>query len=153
MREILGKDLDLAIMELGIGATKTYQGEDYDVWEMSEDEFQKLTVIPEEDWKDEYGFWRSAEGSNIGNEMSNFKINNQIILAWDGDCRIEALNEVNGNEKDVDYCYRDREYRTLLEYFCDEIGASQPRNVCALAVDLAKINGITMSELFVKYEG
>lgn len=43
-------------------------------------------------------------------------------------------------------------YESLLEYLCENIGASQPRNVCALAVDLAKYNNMTMGELFTKYE-
>jgi len=47
----------------------------------------------------------------------------------------------------------DREYNNLLEYFCDEIGASMEKHICALAVDLAMINGITMGELFRKYQG
>ena len=45
------------------------------------------------------------------------------------------------------------EYKDLLEYFCEELGASTEKNVCALAVDLAKYNGLTLSELFKIYGG
>ena len=41
----------------------------------------------------------------------------------------------------------------LTDYLCDVVGASQPKNVCAVAVDLAKYNNMTMGELFAKYEG
>jgi hypothetical protein len=44
-------------------------------------------------------------------------------------------------------------YDNLTTYMCDELGASQPRNVCALAVDLARANGMTMAKLFETYEG
>jgi hypothetical protein len=44
-------------------------------------------------------------------------------------------------------------YETLTEYMCDEIGASMESNVCALAVDLARANGLTMAKLFEIYEG
>jgi hypothetical protein len=64
------------------------------------------------------------------------------ILAWDGVYR----------ENHKDY-FRDRKYPTLLCYFCDEIGASTEKNVCAIAVDLAALNNMTMAELFQKYQG
>ena len=63
------------------------------------------------------------------------KINGHEIICWERDDH-----------------YND-EYDTLLDYMCDEIGASQPRNVCALAVDLARANGISMAELFSIYQG
>ena len=44
-------------------------------------------------------------------------------------------------------------YDTLTEYMCNEIGASTEKNVCALAVDLARANGLTMARLFEIYEG
>jgi hypothetical protein len=37
-----------------------------------------------------------------------------------------------------------------MEY---ELGVTTESNVCALAVDLAKANGISMSRLFQIYEG
>ena len=46
-----------------------------------------------------------------------------------------------------------RKYHDLLTYFCDALGASQPKNVCALAVDMAKYNGMSMAELFQKLQG
>lgn len=45
------------------------------------------------------------------------------------------------------------EYENLSDYLCNCIRVSQPRNVCACAVDLAKYNDMTMGELFEKYEG
>ena len=45
------------------------------------------------------------------------------------------------------------EYETLLTYMAEELGASVERNVCALAVDLARANGMTMAKLFDIYEG
>ena len=46
-----------------------------------------------------------------------------------------------------------KEFQNLTEYLCDCVGASTEKNVCACAVDLAKYNGMTMAELFAKYEG
>lgn len=157
MKEILGGSLDLAFKELEIGATKTYEGntnldKNTQIWELKDGEFEKLCNISDDDWKGEWGWWRSSEGSNMYNPLSLFNINGHCITAWDGHGRLRALEEVNGNTNHPDYWYQDRKYKNLLEYFCEEIGASQPRNVCALAVDLARINNIKMSELFQNYQ-
>lgn len=44
------------------------------------------------------------------------------------------------------------EYSTLSENLCDCLGVSLPKNVCALATDLALYNDMKMSELFDTYE-
>jgi len=149
--EILGGELDKAFEELNISAKKTYESKNirheyqeiYQVWELSDEDFKKICNLTEKDWKDDWGgWWRSAEGSNMCNPISRFNINHHYLKAWDSNNRLESL----------DY-YRGREYEYLTEYMCDEIGASMEKNVCALAVDLARINGITMGELFRKYQG
>ena len=107
---------------------------------------------------------RSDIGSNMGRPDVEYRIKDNTILAWDGNSRSDYESECNkcldrksgacdGTEDDFNECYGAREYSGLLEYLCEEIGASQPKNVCALAVDLAKYNHMTMGELFTKYEG
>lgn len=150
MKEILGAELDKAFEELNINAKKTYEAkklhykyqEVYQVWELSDEDFEKICDLTEEDWKDDWGWWRSAEGSNMCNPLSRFNINHHYLKAWDSDNRLESVDY---------YCHRKYEY--LTQYMCDEIGASTGKNICALAVDLARINGITMGELFRKYQG
>jgi hypothetical protein len=160
MKEILGAELDLAFKELNINALKTYEiknfpweySEVYQVWELSEEDFKRICEIPNNEWKDDWGWWRFVEGSNLGGVDSRYNINNHYIYAWDGVSRIN-FEEENKNCKPEDRWFRDRKYKTLLNYFCEEIGASTERNVCAVAVDIAKQNGIKMSELFIKYQG
>jgi hypothetical protein len=150
MVEILGAELDKAFEELKINAKKTYEiknkpwsyCEDYQVWEVSEDDFNKICNIEDNTWKDNWGWWRFAKGSNLSSICHRYNINGHYINAWDGTYR--------QNNKDY---YHDRKYNTLLEYFCNEIGASTESNVCAVAVDLVEQNGIKMSELFKKYQG
>ena len=43
-------------------------------------------------------------------------------------------------------------YESLSDYLCNCVGVSEPKNVCACAMDLAKYNDMTMAELFEKYE-
>ena len=154
MKEILGGNLDLAFEELGIDAIKTYEGntnldKNSQVWELRDEDFGEFCNISDNDWKREWGWWRSAEGSNMRNPLETFKIKGQEIIAWDGANRLEADK---ADDEDDRYLF-EREYYNLLEYMCDEMGASQPRNVCALATDLARINNIKMGELFQKYQG
>lgn len=94
---------------------------------MSDEEFEKL--CPK-------GMWRSSECSNMGVPTDYLTVNGETLRCW--------------NRKDEPYR---TVYELLLEYLCENIGVSQPRNVCALAVDLAKYNNMTMGELFTKYEG
>lgn len=122
------------------------------VYEVNGIEFKIMCedTEPEGSWQN--GCWRSADGSNLGKVSKRYKIANHYIKAWDGAGRIAALEEVNGNTNHDDYWYQNREYGNLLEYISEEIGAGQPRNVCAVATDLAKQNGIKLSELFAKYQ-
>lgn len=145
MREILGGELDQAFVDLGINAKKTYQATsdttDFgQVWELSDEDYNKICDITEDDWDDNWGWWRGAEGSNMGGINHRYNINHHYILAWDGTSR----------EK---YDWMERKYDNLLQYFCEEIGASTERNVCALATDLAQQNNMTMGELFNKFQG
>jgi hypothetical protein len=154
MKEILGEELELAYTEFGIKAVRKYMSKEngYQVWELTDKDFKKLNTIPEKDWRAEYGWWRYAKGSNMGTVEARYTINNHYIKAWDGCFRKEML-EKNKSLKPDDRYQRDRKYDNLLQYFCYEIGVSQPRNICALAVDLAKQNNITMAELFNRYQG
>jgi hypothetical protein len=116
------------------------------------------------DWKDEWGWWRHAKGSNLGTPFDFFTINGRELIAWGGSRRDDLRNwwNANSDEGKAAYHYSFREYEeatmphkydTLTEYMCDEIGASTEKNVCALAVDLARANGMTMAQLFKTYEG
>ena len=166
MAEILGGNgLHRAFKELGIKATRTYRGSEkphYEVWELSKDDLKKLEYI--EEWKDEWGWWRYAKGSNMGTPFDFFTVNGKELIAWSGYKREDLILEwaemsfedkakynhsIRKYEEDVYPCT----YKNLLTYMCDELGASVERNVCALAVDLARANGMTMAKLFEVYEG
>jgi hypothetical protein len=145
MKEILGGELDKAFIDLSINAKKTYEGNTFlddktQIWELSDEDFERICEFDDKTWKDNWGWWRSAEGSNMSNPISRFNVNHHYMKAWDSNNRLEGLKYF-------------RDYKNLLGYICDEIGASQPRNVCALAVDLAKINNMKLGELFKKYQG
>lgn len=167
MREILANNMQ-QFFDNGFNGKRTYKGNTYEVWEVSDEEFDIMCDMPEEKFVElagEDAWWRSAEGSNQGVPNNKYIINDKEIIAWDGYIRCEYYNDyrmdcedrIDGvceaSDEDVESCCGERKYDMLSSYLCDEIGASQPKNVCSLAVDLAKYNGITMGELFAKYEG
>lgn len=173
MIEILaGKGFDKAVRDLGLAATCTYQrtmkspfDEYYEVWEMLSPDFDRLCNIPDEEWKDNWGWWRHANGSNMHTPNMVYEINNFKIIAWDGlvrdqwkhdncvYCEDRLSGVCKATIEDANFCVGPRQYKNLFTYFCDEIGVSAPRNVCALAVDLAKYNNMTMAELFDRTVG
>lgn len=172
MREIIGENMSNIFIALGINPKETFSGSigywsNFKIWELTDAEFAELRDLTDEQferWSEEGAWWRSSEGSIMGVPDYNFVINGHHILAWyDYDRDEDFANEFwldvqHGDETDADgnlerYIadLHTTEYKTLLEYFCAELGASTERNVCALAVDLARYNNMTMAELFRKY--
>lgn len=94
-----------------------------------------------------------------------FTINGEKLLAWDNQerksyfqdecliCTDRKSKRCNGSVEDQEECYGKREYGDILKYINDELNLSTETNICALCVDLAYYNGITLSELFKKYLG
>lgn len=164
--EILGGNgLHKAFRELGIKATRTYRRSEkphYEVWELSKDDLKTLEYTYE--WLDEWGWWRYAKGSNMGTPFEFFQVNGKELIAWGGarreDLILEWADEPAKEKAAYNYSFKEYEktlcpyeYETLLTYMAEELGASVERNICALAVDLARANGLKMSELFKTYEG
>lgn len=144
MVEILGGNLKKffdAVDNPPNDAEITYAGSKYEVWEVSDELFQKICAMSEEEFVDlagEDAWWRQSYGSNLGYPDTEFKVNDQYLTGWDS----PIYESKEGHS-----------YNNLSEYLCDCIGVSQPRNVCACAIDLAMYNNMTMGKLFEKYEG
>lgn len=162
MIEILaGNGVEFAFKALSIPAICTYQRqhfgkyeERYEVWELSEAAFKQLCEVNDAEWKDDWGWWRHCEGSNMGDVCVECVINGFHIMAWDGVERERwcdgCEDKCDHTEADVCECYGTREYANLFRYSCDEIGASTEKNFCAITTDLARQNGMSLGELFNK---
>ena len=145
MKEILGNNLE-QFFNTEINGERTYKGNTYEVWEVSDDVFNAMCDMSEEKFVElagEDAWWRSAEGSNLGAPDTTVHINGHEMLAW-----ADESWEDEDEDDEFEICES-----CLTSYLGNVLGASQPRNVCALAVDLARYNNMTMGELFAKYEG
>lgn len=165
MKEILAGNME-QFFNNEFNGKCTYKGDEYEVWEVSDESFDVMCDMSEEDFVKLAGkdaWWRYCNGSVIGVPDANYEINGFRIVAWDErrnryiedckKCSIKEMYDCEQTEENCDECFGKRRYKSLTEYLCEEIGASLPKNVCALAVDLAKYNNMTMGELFTKYEG
>lgn len=145
MKEILGGNLKRFFDTIDKNCSNveiTYANNRYEVWKVSDSLFKDMCDMSEEEFIELAGdeaWWRSSDGSNLGNIDGIVEINGKEMFGWI-------------REEDIDDEYTPSYYK-LTDYLCDYIGASQPRNVCACVVDLAKYNNMTMGELFKKYEG
>lgn len=119
----------------------SYAGNRYEVWEVSEDLFNKMCDMSEDEFvklAGEEAWWRQSDGSVLGVPDTYFSVHGERLLGWDS-----PIYESKTWHK----------YVNLSEYLCDCIGASTGKNVCACVTDLAKYNDMTIAELFDKYEG
>jgi hypothetical protein len=136
--EILGNDIEPALEFYNIYFIKTYNGKTMSVYEISIDDFMLLSKIPEEKWDVDWGWWRYVEGSNLRFYPTyTFSVNSKKMVGF----------------YDEEYAQdsTDKFYAGIREYLCYAIGASTETNVCAIAMDLARLNGLTLGELFTRY--
>ena len=147
MKEILGGNLKRFFDTIDINCSNaeiTYTNNRYEVWKVSDELFNDMCEMTEEMFVDlagEDAWWRQSEGSNLGTPYEKNIVNGHKLISW------------SRGYFDCEESRRSKKYESLSDYLCNCVGASQPRNVCALAMDLAKYNNMTMGELFRKYEG
>ena len=141
--EIIGQNLDQYFQNESENiAHCTYKGKDLEVWNVCESMFGFMNEQTEEDFFNEAGedaWWRQADGSILGRPSDKSIVNGHEITLWD-------LNEALFHYRDLH-----ETYDSLLDYIYDHVGATSPKNVCAILVDLAKFNNITVGELCNKY--
>ena len=171
MYEFIGENMGVVFEKLNIPYMQGYSRSigywpNFGVYKILEQDFKKLCDIPDDEFVKEFpdSWWRYAEGSNMGTPNCEFIINGCKIDAWQNewyvDDLVEGYNRLPLDEQleyggvegyiSENYTY---EYSDLLEYFCDELGASTEKNVCALATDLAKYNEMSIAKLFMIYGG
>lgn len=174
MIEIIGENMNVVFERLNIPYSQTYSGDigywpKFGVYEISIDDLIWINVFSEETWAKEFpdSWWRYADGSNMGSPNCEFEINGHLIDAWQNEYHVDDLvdeyrrlpsyeqSEYEAHGGVEDYITDNYQYahKDLLTYFCDELHVSTERNVCALAVDLAKYNEMSLAELFRIYGG
>ena len=136
MAEIFGGGgLHRAFKALGIDAKRTYKSAHepyYEVWDLNKKDIKMLEETME--WQENWGWWRSAKGSNMGTPVEFLTVNGQFMIGWE---------TLDGNDI----------YDSLMDYFHKGLHVGMESNICALAIDLARVNGMSMAKLFNVFEG
>lgn len=135
MKEILAENLQSLFDNTSLIGVKTYSGKTYEVWQVPDYTFESMCNMGDEEFEKlcPEGMWRCSDGSNMGYPHDHLTVNKKKLRCWD-----EKENS-----------YRNQKCESLLNYLCNNVGASQPKNVCALAVDFAKYNGCNLRQLAV----
>lgn len=152
MKEILGDNLG-QFFSKEINGNCTYKGSSYEVWEVSDEVFDAICDMTEEKFLElagEDAWWIYSEGSVLGFPDSKVCINGYELWGWVG----ELWEDEEECEEDEEECEEDeyKMYSSVTTYILEVFDLSLPSNVCAIAVDLAKYNNMTLGELFTKCE-
>lgn len=137
MIEIMGGNLDKSFEELGIKASKIVETTDseYQVWSMTENEFETLCSVPETDWKEDFGWWRSGRCIYEGSASVEYIVNGEKMLGY------ESESSFTGNE-----------FTSYTNWLNEVMNLSTEKNVVIFAESLARDNGLKLSEFISKYE-
>ena len=127
--EILAKGkIENVLKDNGVKFNRTYNGDEYKVMEIEKNDLNILAGV----MLDDNVWWLHSKGARTGSACDFFRINGHDIIGW-------------GGKKD--------NYKTLLDYFAEELNVIAPEDICDYAVSLAKVNGMSIGRLFKECEG
>lgn len=150
--QILGYNLSAAMRDLNIDATLKYstglkenepRRPSFEAWEMSEEVFEAFCNVDDEDWKNDYGWWRYGERASE-DFSATYIVNGHEMIGYP--------NESWENDEDEDEPGPDS-YEDFLEYLDLNQGLSTEKNIAITAISLAKANNLTLAEFMEKYYG
>jgi len=139
MIEIMGQKLDKAFEELRIVAKKVVETKEdkYQVWEMSDQEFDKLLVVSDDQWEMDYGWWRSGRCIYEGSATKEYIVNGEKMM---------------GYENNKELYYIKSKHDSFSDWLSDVMNLSTEKNLVVFAESLAADNGMKLSEFIAKYE-
>lgn len=162
--QILGHDLADAVRDLNIKAELKYTTPEtgkfeklpkFEVWEMSQETFEAFCNVDDDDWKDEYGWWRYGERSSEDFSGLNI-VNGHEMIAFPPEEHAMDFPSENADgeeEEEEEEESGPLSYRHFLQYLDYNQGMSTERNIAITAISLAKANGLTLAEFMNKYYG
>lgn len=146
--EIIGKQLDKAMEELNIKATKTYQGtgeSPFQVWSVNDEDYNRLLAIGEDQWEHDFGWWRAGGCIFEGQANVEFAVNGEKMMGYN-EGSYKSYEDYDDMEPDTDF-------NSFEEWFYESMGLGKETNMAIFAESLAKDNGLTLTEFMTKYQG
>ena len=151
MPEVLGKNLKNFFDNVDQNYTDAeivYANDRYEVWWVTGKLFDRMCNMTEKEFRElsnrDDAWMRSSDGCNLNSrKKGDFTVNGIGMIGWKN-------KTWQDDDKEYDNCTN---YSDLSEYLMQHVGVSEPKYICACAVDLAKYNDMTLGELFENYEG
>lgn len=156
MIEILtSPGFELVIRALNVNAKMVYKfcpeeavywHDAFEIWQVPDSFIDFSNNMLDQEWCSMFKeqWWRSCEGTNLEDSsypVVKFKINDKDILCWENIDKDDEYDEDN----------RDYVYSNVLQYCSEEWSIGQPTNICAICVGLAKLNHMSLGQLFQGY--
>lgn len=148
MKQILGGKLYEAFKALGIKAECKHKGSKFEVWEISDYDYRKLIEVPDEDWKESYGWWRYGRCIEEKSKLYPFKVNGKEMLGYLDDSLVEGVNKLMAIENASDFILS-AEYKSFTEWLSAVWELGNEKNTACFAISLSKENKMTLAE-FIK---
>ena len=142
--QILGYNLQKPFDDLNIDGELMYSSDaiDVEVWEISHSGYDALISADSSIWSDRYfgSWWRYSIGCTLeGSETHTFTVNGSPMTGW----------VIHDDYRE----YHGYDYPSLFNYMLNEFGVSTETNISAVSSGLAKLNNMTIAELWKKYQG
>lgn len=157
--QILGHNLADAIHDLNIKAELKYTTPTtgkfekllkFEVWEMSQETFEVFCEIDDEDWKDDYGWWRYGERASE-DFSGQYIVNGHEMIGYPAE--EHAMDFPDTDDEEAEEKNEPASYSHFLQYLDYNQGLSTEKNITITAVSLAKANDMTLAEFMTKYYG
>lgn len=153
MFEILGDNLENAFELLKISAKMTYKGNDYEVWELSKNEFEKLAALTDADWQDDFGWFRYSRCILEGTTLYQYTVNGETMLGYLDSDAIQNLNIGEEPEDMLDESYyTNPSYDNFTNWLSHVFSLSTKKHIACFAISLATENKLSLSEFMKKYQ-
>jgi len=151
MKEIMGSNLEQAMIDFNIKAKKTYESEkdwldvSLQVWELDEENFHKLCICPENKWSSsKHGWWRYS-GCNYSK--------NKVVLGTMKEKSVKLFANKDGELSGLleGFNISEDSFKNIKEYLSEYIGISKHENYTYFIHSLAELNKMSKSEFMRKY--
>lgn len=128
-----GKKFDKIVKELNISAERIYQTPHkdeyphYEIWTIDKsnlEDVESVCILNKV-------LFCYSKGTNRGTAFEPLTVNGQFVIGW---------TAVNGEDT----------FDNLIDYFKDGLEITNPHEVCACAITMAKNNGMTFVDVWKK---
>lgn len=153
--QILANRLEEALKVFNASAELVFQGEDYEVWEIDQDNLDKLNSVDDAVWEAKTEAWfRSSTGCVLdGEPLYEFNVNGHKMRGWINTAEIKILNASDDSMSFGVSDFTEAEYFSFIDWLQTVWFVSVENNIAAFAVGLAKYNHMTLAEFMKTYQG